>query len=127
MKTHLTALFCTLMLFGCAQLGVPAADTFNKKLYEGYATVAYVAQSAQQLRISGHLSDADRANVVASSQAAVNGLDLAASMHATACPAAQPAAAGNPACTAPAANAKLSATLLVLQALQTYLNTQGAK
>lgn len=101
-----------LVLAACAQLGVPAADTFNKRLLAGYQTVEAIATSAGSLRAAGKLSDADRDNVVATSRTAIAGLDLARQVHQT-----------NP----QAGDDKLSATITVLTALQAYLATKGAK
>lgn len=100
---------CALMFAACAQLGVPAADTFNKRLLAGYQTVETVASTASTLRTAGKLSDADRDNVVATSRTAIAGLDLAKQTHAT-----------NP----QAGNDKLTATITVLTALQAYLATK---
>ena len=103
---------CALVLCACAQLGVPAADTFNKRLLAGYHTVDAVANTASALRAAGKLSDADRDNVVNTGRTAVAGLDVARMLHAT-----------NP----QAGEDRLTATIAVLTALQTYLATQGSK
>lgn len=105
--------FCfALLLAACAQLGVPEADTFNKKVFAGYNTVEGIAKTASDLRTAGKLSDGDRDNVVATARSAIQGLDLAKTLHAS-----------NP----QAGNDKLTATITVLTALQAYLATRGAK
>lgn len=127
MKRHLSTILAsavTMMVvavaFGCAQLGMSPADTFNKKLAAGYATVDAVAQGATQLVQQGKLHPTDQANVVATTKAGVQGLDLARSIYAQSCPPGSPAT-----CAAPAATAKLEATIAVLTAMQTYLATKG--
>ena len=117
------ALLATALVIGvsaCAQLGLSPADTFNKKLAAGYATVDAVAQGATALVNQGKLGDSDKANVVATTKAAVQGLDLARSLYTQACPPGSPAT-----CTAPSATTKLEATIAVLTAMQTYLATKG--
>lgn len=104
-------LLLCLGLSACQQLGVAPADTFNKKLLSGYTTVQAVADSAKVLQVAGKLSQADRDKVVATNMAAIQALDLAATVHKT-----DPAAG----------DAKLQATLLSLQALQAYLQTVGS-
>lgn len=112
---------CFALLSACAQVGI-VPDTFNKKLAIGYATVQTVAESAAFAYAAGKLSDADKNNVVTTSKAAITGLDLAQTIYAGVCPKTAPQP-----CAAPAADAKLQATLAILTALQAYLATQGAK
>lgn len=120
---RLVLLASMLALSACAQLGLSAPDTFNKRIAAGYATVQVVAESAKTAYAAGKLSEKDRTNVVATTRAGVEGLDLAQTMHSAVCP---PTAA--PTCAAPAADAKLTATLAILTALQAYLATHsGAK
>lgn len=95
-----------LLLAACAQLGVPAADTFNKKALVAYTTVEGVAKTAASLRAAGKLSDSDRENVLTTGRAAVTGIELAKQIYTT-----------NP----QAGDDKLTATITVLAALQTYL------
>jgi hypothetical protein len=95
------------VLQGCAEL---APDTFNKKLATGYATVQTVNQSASTLLASGKISKKDAQNVVDTSRTAIVGLDAAAELGKT---------------DLGAANAKLTATIAILTALQTYLATKG--
>jgi hypothetical protein len=103
-------LLLALCLVGCAGLGVPPADTFNKKALATLSTVETVAKSAQNLRAAGKLSDADRDNVVSTLETTVSGVKLARQLYTT-----------NP----QAGNDKLSATITVLTALQMYLATKG--
>jgi hypothetical protein len=98
------------IVMGCSTFGVQSPTDFNGRLAAGYKTVEGVANTATQLRVAGKLSDADRDNVVATSRTAIAGLDLAGQVHKT-----------NPA----AGDQKLTATIAVLTALQTYLATKG--
>lgn len=100
---------CALLLAACTALGVKAPETFNERLAAGYVTVEGIAKQAQQLRAAGKLSDADRANVVATNTQAIAALDLAKQIHAT-----------NP----QAGTEKLTAAIAVLNGLSTYLATK---
>lgn len=103
---------CALLFAACAQLGVPAADTFNKRLLAGYQTVESVATTANTLHAAGKLSGADVDNVVATSRTAIAGLNVARQVY-----------QGNP----QAGDDKLTATITVLTALQVYLATKEKK
>jgi hypothetical protein len=115
------------VLAACAQLGTPPVDTFNKRVAVAYATVQTVAEGATAAYTAGKLSDSDRTNVVTTGRAAVQGIMVAQTLHLQACPLRPQIETPDPACTAPAADAKLTATLAVLSALQAYLATQGVK
>jgi hypothetical protein len=108
-KAWLAAL-SLMILMGCAQLGVPAADSFNKKALAAHQTVTAIAQTATTLRQAGKLSDADRDNIVATLKGAEAGIDLATLAAKT---------------NADAGATKLDASIAVLTALQTYLLTKG--
>lgn len=99
----------SVILAACAQMGMPAADTFNKKEVAAHATVTAIAKGALTLRQAGKLSDADRDNVVATLRTAETGIDLA-KMVATTDPV--------------AGMSKLNASVAVLNALQDYLLTK---
>jgi hypothetical protein len=94
------------VLQGCAEL---APDTFNKKLATGYASVQAVNESASVLLASGKITKKDAQNVVSTSRTAIVALDAAAEMGKT---------------DLTAADAKLTATIAILTALQTYLATK---
>jgi hypothetical protein len=104
-------LAAAMCLAACAQLGIPAADTFNKKLAAGYVAVGAVAEAANNAVVSGALSKSDAKNVLASAEAAVQGLDLASTMSKT-------DMAG--------ASTRLDLTIAAITALQTYLISKGA-
>lgn len=105
-------LLVLLLAVACAQLGVPTADTLNERIAVALATNTAVRASATQLLTDGKISAEDGANVLASTDAARAGIELARSLGAT---------------DLTAANAKLTAATTVLTALQTYLATRGAK
>lgn len=99
-----------LMLAGCAQLGLPTADTLNQRLAVGYGTVTQIATTTSQLLAAKKITADDAQNVHTQATTAKAGLDIAKSLVST-----SPAAA----------QTKLEATLVVLQAMQTYLSEKG--
>lgn len=105
----LWSLFLVILVAACAQLGVPAADTFNKRALAAYTTVEGINKTATSLKAAGKLSDSDRENIISTSRSAVAGIDLARQVHAT-----------NP----QGGEDKLTAMIAVLTALQTYLATK---
>lgn len=107
----LASLALVTLLIGCAQLGASAPQTFNQRILASYTTVEAVANSASYLRAVGKLSEADRDNVVSTARTAIAGIDVAAQVGKT-----DPVAG----------QAKLTATIAVLTALQSYLATKGA-
>ena len=104
------ALVLAFVLTACASLGVQAPATFNQKALAAHATVTAIANSAATLRTAGKLSDADRDNVVSTLRSAEAGIDMAVLTYKT---------------NAQAGSDKLTATITVLTALQTYLATKG--
>jgi hypothetical protein len=104
-------LTAVLGLAACASQGI-ALDTFDKKVAAAYASVQTIAEGGQAALAAGKISKADAQNIVVSSRAAIAAIDVASSMKAS-----------NPA----GADAKLASALVILQALQAYLTTQGAK
>lgn len=95
-----------LVLSACASLGIPPADTFNKRLQVGYTTIETVADSTTLLLQTGKLSRSDGENVLEQATNAKASLDIARSIHET---------------SPELGDSKLSATLLVLQTLQVYV------
>jgi hypothetical protein len=77
-------LVCVATLLGaCAQLGVPAADTFNKKLIAGYTTVETISVSTATLFTAGKITREQKDNAVIGLRAALTGLDSAAALAKT--------------------------------------------
>lgn len=93
------------LLAGCMLL----PQSFNEGLAGGYKTVETIADTATSLHQSGTLSDADGAQVLKQDENLKAGLDIARSLHET-----------DP----DGGDAKLSATLVALTALQNYLRTR---
>lgn len=105
---------CTLlatMLVACASLGVPTPDTFNKKLAVGISTVTEIRQTATTLLTAGKITVADATNIQTQADNASAGLTIARSLSGT---------------DLTAADAKLTASITVLTALQAYLALKGA-
>ena len=98
------------MLSACAQLGLPQANTFNERLAVGYTTVTAVRTSAASLVTAKKISPDDGQNVLAQTDAARAGLDVARSLAKT---------------DLAAADGKLNAVRTVLTALQSYLAAKG--
>lgn len=93
----------TLLLQGCATLGVPAPQTFNERLAAGYVSATSIRTSATTLLNGAVITSSDAENLQKQADVAREGLDVARTL-----PALQ-------------AEDKLQATLLILQAAQTYL------
>lgn len=95
---------------GCAQLGLPTAQTFNEKMAVAYASVTQVRDTATTLVQQKKISADDAQNVLTATDTARVGLDTARKIHAT-----DPAAG----------DAKLASVRTALAALSTYLATRG--
>lgn len=121
-----TALLAALML-GCATLGMAPLDTFEKRVAGANTTVQVIAESAANGLASGALREKDAANVVVTMRASLQAIQVAQEIYYGACPLRPTVETPDPACTVPAADAKLKATLAILTALQAYLATQGVK
>jgi acyl-coenzyme A synthetase/AMP-(fatty) acid ligase len=101
------------LLTACASLGMMPADTFNKRALNAYATVQTLSESAAVLYASGKLSTQDRDKIVQTNREVLAGLEVAVLAAKT---------------DLGAASTKLESTLLILTALESYLQTkQGAK
>jgi len=126
------SLWAALVITACAGLGVPPADTWNKKVYAAAATITGLASSAAQLKASGVLSAEDAGNLVTQLQTAQDGVRVADGIH-TNCVKALPGGAASAAstgasdpCTLTAQN-RLDVAVTALTAVQAYLNSKGAK
>jgi hypothetical protein len=108
----LTFAFLTAFLVGCAQLGVPATDTFNKKLLAGYSSVTAVRNTATTLLVAKQITPKDAQNIQVQADAARGGLDIASSLKDT---------------DFKAAEDRLTVSLTILQGIQTYLNSRSNK
>lgn len=99
-----------LLVAGCSTLGIPSADTFNKKWLAAQQTDTTVLQTDLALLQAGTISKADAANVEAQADNIKAGLDIARTLYAT---------------DQTAGSTKLDSVVIALQALQTYLNAKG--
>jgi len=97
-------------LQGCAALGIPSPQSFNERLAVGYSTVTSARNTATSLLGAGKISVSDAENVLEQTDNARAGLDIAREIHAA---------------TPDAANARLTAVLTGLRALEVYLKSRG--
>jgi hypothetical protein len=97
------ALPLLVLLAGCASLGMPTPKSYTERLASGYSSVASVRTSATILLNGGVIGSSDAENIQKQADVAREGLDVARSL------------------TGAAAETKLDATLLALQAAQNYL------
>lgn len=123
---YLLTMAVAFMLTACASLGVPPADTFNKRAAAAYTSIDTVAAGAAAALQAGQLSKSDAENVSATAKTGLAALKVATDLQLAACP---PGPDGKQVvgCSAPLAEQKLSATLAILTALQGYLATKGVK
>lgn len=103
---HYVCLTLLMTLSACQSLGIPSADTFNKKLLTGYALVETIGNTSNTLLQAEKLSKQDAANVLQQASVAKISLDVSRTVYQE-----------NP----QIGSAKLAATLTVLQALQSYV------
>ena len=102
----------SILLVSCAQVGMPVPQTFNQRLAVGYSTVTAVRSTAFTLLEGGYITVENAQSVQDQADKAREGLDIAANVVAT-----NPVEASN----------RLTASLVVLNALQTYLKTRSQK
>ncbi len=98
-----------LLASGCASLGIPTPQTFNERVAAAYTTSTAVVETMRTLYAAGKITPEDANNVLKQTDTVIVGLDVARAYSAT-----------NPI----AANDKLTATLTILQAAQSYLNAR---
>lgn len=108
MRKVIIAAFAVLVA-GCAALGVPKADTFNKQVVVANSIVESVATTAASLHAAGKISDDDRASVYQQGTEARAAIELTRQLHAT-----DPLAAEN----------RLNTIIVALTALQSRLEAQ---
>ena len=115
MKTYRNLFAATIlvaMFTACATLGMPTPKSFNERAASGYTTVTTVAQTTTSLLRAKVISVADAENVEKQATTAKEGLDIARSLHGS---------------VPTAADQRLEASLVILQALQKYLAERGGK
>lgn len=98
------------LLAACASVGLPTPQTFNERLAVGYATVTIVRDTATTLVTASKISPLEAQNVQNQADHARDALDLA-----------RVTAKTDPA----SADTRLTATLQLLTALQSYLAAKG--
>lgn len=98
------------LLAGCASLGIPSADTFNKRLAAAYVVNTGVRTNATVLLRAGQISVADAENVLKQTDVARQGLDVTRVISKT---------------DVATADQRLNAVRAGLAALQSYLNSRG--
>lgn len=81
LKTALAVM--VVVLSGCAVLGVPPADTFNKRVVVANGIVEQVSRSVETLFVAGKLSQADAQQYNERAENAATGIDAAVQVHAT--------------------------------------------
>lgn len=96
---------------GCAALGVPTADTVNKKAAEGYIAITAAANTVVTLRAAGKMNEAERDKAVGVLQSSKIALDAVVKSAPT-----EPGAADE----------RLRQILLVVSALSAGLAAQQA-
>ena len=106
------SLLLMLMIYACATIGEPTPQTFNERMAAGIATVSGIRSTATSLLKQGKISVEDASNVQAQADNARAGLDVARKVYAT-----DPSAG----------NARMTAAVTILNALQTYLNSRSTK
>lgn len=99
------------LMAGCASLGLPTPTTFNERLAAAYGTVTAVRTEGDSLLAAGRITPDDAQSIQNQANSARSALDVAGVAFRT-----DPAAA----------NTKLTATITVLTALQSYLATRRA-
>ena len=111
---HIAIVAVFAVLSACTSIatapGGASIPTIQASIAAGYAAVTALDQTASTLQAAGKLSAADKANVIASSEAALTGLDLAESLAST---------------DSTSASAKLTSVMTAVGALQVYLATKG--
>jgi glycerol uptake facilitator-like aquaporin len=109
-RNLLAALVCTALL-ACSALGLTKPATFNEQADTGITTCSTVLKSVDTLVVSGKITAADAKNIEAQVDNVMAGIGIARQIYAT-----DQTTGGN----------KLASVLAGLQALETYLTTQGA-
>lgn len=100
------------LLAGCALLGVQTPKTLNERVAAAYVSVTTVRQETLSLLQSGKITVTDAKNIESQADNARAGIDIASQLETT-----------NPT----QASDRLTVSLSVLQALETYLTQHGSK
>jgi len=106
----LTVALC--LLAACAQVGIPTPQTFNERLAVGYAAVTTIRDTATTLVTASKITPAEAQNVQDQADRGRTALDIARATAKT---------------DLSSADTRLTATLQLLTALQSYLAAKGTK
>lgn len=98
------------LLAGCGSLGIPQADTFNKRIVVANSLVESASATVETLYTAGKLSQPDARQFNQRCADAATGIDIARQTHVT-----DPSAA----------DARLTAIIAGLNALSAELKTRG--
>lgn len=71
------------VLSGCSVLGVPPADTFNKRVVVANGIVEQVSRTVETLFVAGKLTKEDAQAYNERAESAATGIDIAVQAHAT--------------------------------------------
>jgi hypothetical protein len=104
-----SGLVLLVLITGCAALGVPKADTFNKQVIVANSLVESVAETARTLYSSGKISTEDKDAVYTAGTEARADIELLRQLHAT-----DPLKAEN----------RINTLIITLTALQSRLEAQ---
>ena len=96
-----------LFIIGCASLGLPTPTSYNERLAAAYGTITTVRSEALTLLVAKKITPTDAQNVQAQADTVRSALDISHGLF----------KAGDVA----GANTKLTTTLTMLTALQSYL------
>ena len=102
--------FFAMLLFSCAQFGLPTPDTLNEKIAAAQGSVTQARITATQLLTAKKISVADAENVLKTTDVASEGITVARSLSAQ-----------DP----NAAQARLTMIVTTLTAAQAYLASKG--
>lgn len=102
-------LLAVMLLAGCQLLGVPTPETFSERLAVGYSTTTTVRQTTLTMLQARKLTPDDAENIQQQADNARAGLDIARTMRGV---------------DLQAADARLTATLTGLTALEAYLRAR---
>jgi hypothetical protein len=106
---HVVVLSLCSWLASCASLGIPQADTFNKRVAVANSVIESTANTIQTLFVAGKLSKAESQKALDQTKSASAGIDIARKIRAE-----DPRGANN----------QLAAIITTLNALNVYLQSR---
>ena len=103
------AAIIVVLIAGCAALGVPAADTFNKKVVSANAIIESAAETNEAVRAAGKIGKEESQKIHDQLVSIAAGIDIAREVYAT-----NPTEATN----------RIDAAIVALNALNAYLGSK---